>query len=280
MPWGNIGRADSLADPHLYSILEPEDFAAWIDVLAAEYVRLRTEFARPLPDILDLPGLGAFKADGIKARLAKFTVPKPDLSRGNFSVLRADLSEVAAYLALERFFGTEISYKLIRDRELIQLPGRGIDAIGIEAGAKRAIILAEVKFSEQACKPGNAPTVVDTSSDCMRKQHIGHITERLQTVGKLLDVSRKALTDAERDNLMAAALYLEAEQWDQVDVVSCCVLVRPKDCHTPADFGTFQASPLDYKPARVRFLVWKLPGDMESILDAWIAAVESKVQGQ
>lgn len=61
MLWGNIGRADSLAEPHLYSIIEPEDFPAWIDVLAAEYVRLRTEFARPLPDILDLPGLGAFR---------------------------------------------------------------------------------------------------------------------------------------------------------------------------------------------------------------------------
>ncbi|MDO6966107.1 hypothetical protein [Rhizobium alvei] len=277
MPWGNIKRVETLDAPHHYSSYEPEDFSAWIDVVAAEYVRLRTSFAAPLPDLFEFPGLGGFTGAAIKARVAQATVPKEDYQKKNFSVMRSDLSEVAAYMLLERTFGTEIAYKLVRDRELTKLPGRGIDAIGIEVGDKHVIVLAEVKFSSESIKPGSAPQVVDKSDDCMRNQHLGHMKERRETIDKLMDCARRAASDAERDNLIAAAMYLEHELWDKVEVVSCCVLMRPKSLHTDADFGSFRTSPLDYEPARVRFLVWKLPGVIDDILKAWAQAVENKV---
>lgn len=277
MPWGNILNVDSSVAPHHFSTHEPEDFAAWIRVVADEYVRLRTTFAAPLPDVFDFPGLGSFSGAAIKARVALATVPEQDYHKKNFSVLRSDLSEVAAYMLLERTFGTEIAFKLVRDRELTQLPGRGIDAIGIEMSDKHVIVLTEVKFSTETCRDGKAPQVVDTSPDGMRNQHLGHIAERTDTVNKLMDCARRASTDSERDNLLAAAVYLENEVWNEVDLVSCCVLVRPKDCYTVADFGSFRQSPLDYEPANVRFLVWKLPGTMENILEAWAEAVENKV---
>jgi hypothetical protein len=277
MPWGSIITSEHSLAPHHYSTYEPDDFAAWIEVVAAEYVALRTACCSPIPDVLEFPGMGAFSGAAIQARIAKATVPEKDYHKKNFSVLRSDLSEVAAYMLLERTFGTEIAFKLVRDRELKKLPGRGIDAIGVEVGDKHVIVLAEVKFSDEACKGGKAPGVVDSSSDCMRVQHLGHINDRQETIDKLLDCMRRSPTDAERNNLLAAALYLENELWEQLDLVSCCVLVRPKERHTEADFGSFRSSPSDYDPARVRFLVWKLPGDMESILTAWADAVEKKV---
>ncbi|MEN5229139.1 hypothetical protein [Brevundimonas naejangsanensis] len=276
MPWGSIASSDTSVDPHHYSTHEPDDFSTWIEVVAAEYVKLRTTFAAPLPEILDFAGTGSFSGAAIKARVAKATVPTADYDKGNFSVLRSDLSEVAAYMLLERTFGTEIAFKLVRDRELKKLPGRGIDAIGVEVGNKHVIVLTEVKFSDEACA-AKAPQVVDISKDSMRAQHRGHMKERSETIDKLYDCARRAGTDSERNNVLAAAMYLEQELWEKVDVVSCCVLVRPKDRHTDADFGTFHATPLDYQPARVRFLVWKLPGDMETILNTWAGAVEKQV---
>lgn len=278
MPWGNILTADTSAAPHHYSTHEPEDFTAWLDVVAGEYVRLRTEFRAPLPDLLSFTGLGGFSSAAIQARVAQATVPEQDYHKKNFSVLRSDLSEVAAYMLLERLFQTDIAFKLVRDRELKKLPGRGIDAIGMEHGHKHAIVLAEVKFSHEShnSKP---PRVVEGSSDCMRVQHLGHIGERAETIAKLLDCARRAASDEARNSLLAGALYLEGEVWDNVELVSCCVLVRPKDAHSSADFGTFRSQPADYDPARIRFLVWKLPGTMEEILAAWAEAVEKKVVG-
>lgn len=277
MSWGNVLVTDSSVAPHHYSVREPNDLEAWLEVLAAEYVRLRSAFKSGLPELLEFPGVGAFSAAEIQARVVKATVPKADYKKGNFSVLRSDLSEVAAYLILENVFGTEIAFKLVRDRELKKLPGRGIDAIGIESDEKLALVLTEVKFSNEKCAEGKAPQVVDTSADCMRTQHRGHLSDLDRTIEKLYDCARRCTNDSERDKLLAAALYLEQKAWDKVEIISCCVLVRPKCRQTNADFGTFRNSPLDYSPSRVRFLIWKLPGDMESILEAWSQAVDQQV---
>lgn len=275
MTWGVIKEADGgSAVPHHYGIYAPADMSAWLAAVATEYVRLRSECSVELPSALDLAGIGLFDVSQIKAKLAAKLVPPSTPTKSPFGVSRADLSETAAYMLLERIFGTQIAYKPVRDRELIQLPGRGIDAIGIEQNGKLLVILCEVKFSDEDSQP-KPPQVVDTSDKGMRRQHMGHLSDLPVTTAKIWDCARRARDPGLQQGLITAALYLEHKSWEQVAVVSCCVLVRPEHQHHAGDFGTFKSSPEDYAPAQIRFLVWSLPGDLETILKGWDAAVQA-----
>ncbi len=275
MEWGGVTESDGGSTPmHRYSTFTPQEMAVWLNAVAHEYVQLRSECSVELPSALDLAGIGLFDVSQIKAKLAEKLVPSSAPSKSPFSVTRSDLSETAAYMLLERTFKTDIAYKPVRDRELIQLPGRGIDAIGIEKGEKLLVVLCEVKFSDEASSP-KPPQVVDTSKDCMRLQHLGHLQELGVTSAKIWDCARRARNAELQQSLMAAALYLEKGIFEQVGIVSCCVLMRPQGHHSPGDFGSFHAKADDYKPAQVRFLVWSLPGDLTQILTEWDVAVKA-----
>lgn len=275
MEWGELIRTDAgSVEPHLYGIYKPADMQGWLDAVASEYVRLRCECTVDLPDTIDFSGIGLFDVSQIKAKLAEKLVPSSAPSNNRLSVTRSDLSETAAYMLLEREFGTRIAYKLIRDRELIQLPGRGIDAIGIEGDEKLLVILCEIKFSDENSAP-KSPQVVDRSKDGMRCQHRGHLTDINVTVAKIWDCVRRSRDEDLQQSLMAAALYMESGMLDRVGIVSCCVLVRPEGRYCAGDFGSFKDSPADYQPASVRFLVWLLPGNLSEILDGWDKAVKS-----
>lgn len=279
MQWGEIIRTDSgSVEPHLYGTYKPTEMPLWLNAVASEYVQLRSECTIDLPDSIDVAGIGIFDVSLIKSKLAEKLVPPSTATNNPLSVTRSDLSETAAYMLLEREFGTRIAYKLVRDRELIQLPGRGIDAIGIEDGQKLLIILCEIKFSDEASAP-KAPQVVDTSKDGMRSQHRGHLSEISVTVAKIWDCARRAKNGEIQQSLMAAALYLENGMLDHVGIVSCCVLVRPEERHCVEDFGSFKNNPTDYQPASVRFLVWLLPGNLNEILNGWEIAVKSAQGG-
>lgn len=275
MDWGGVTEADGgSTSMHRYATFTPQEMAVWLKAVAHEYVQLRSECSVEIPSALDLAGIGLFDVSQIKAKLAEKLVPSSAPSTSPFSVTRSDLSETAAYMLLERTFQTEIAYKTVRDRELIQLPGRGIDAIGIEKGEKLLVVLCEVKFSDEASNP-KPPQVVDTSKDGMRSQHLAHLGELGVTSAKIWDCARRTRNADLQQSLMTAALYLEKGYLEHVGIVSCCVLVRPQARHSPGDFGSFQAKPNDYQPARVRFLVWSLPGDLTQILSEWDYAVQA-----
>ncbi|UOB52922.1 MULTISPECIES: hypothetical protein [Acinetobacter] len=281
MPWGSnlISNLDN--KPHVFRVHEPLDLQAWLGTIATEYVALRSECVIPFTSSLNVAGLGLFDVASIQARIQQACTPSPDLHRGNFSVTRSDLSEVAAYLALEKGFNTQIGFKLTRDRELITLPGRGIDAIGIENidkqnGDKLVVVLTEVKFSNE--KSGKKPPqVVDSKSkdDCMSKQHKEHIKNLKITANKLIECSRKTKDENLRDQYLIAGICLGEDDWEQyIDLVSCCILVRPKEHHTVVDFGSFYESPSDFAPANIRFIVISLPEKIEKIMNDWSAKIE------
>lgn len=278
MTWGGVAATPQTVGAHHYTVYEPTQLSVWLDAVADEYVKLRTECVTPIQPI-DLAGIGIVSTDAIKRRIAQATVPRPDISRGAFSVTRADLSEVAAYMVLERDFNTAIGYKLVRDRELVQLPGRGIDAIGVESDAKLMVVLAEVKFSDEDSSP-SAPQVVDKAKDAMRKQHLGHMSELENTINKIWECGRQSRDQKLQSLYFSAALYLENGLYDKVGLVACCVLVRPKSKHSPGDFGSFAKSPDDFAPGNVRFIIFCLPNTIDEVLKSWKEAIEvrSKVE--
>lgn len=278
MSWGKIHDTKLIASPpHEYSTYKPLEMKRWLADVAKEYVSLRTECTTQLPSSLDLAGIGVVDVSTLKSWMAQMLVPDDDTHRKGFSVSRSDLSEVAAYLLLERRFGTQIAFKLVRDRELPQLPGRGIDAIGIEQdeNGRLSVILGEIKFSDEDSAP-KPPQVVEGAKDCMRVQQLGHVAELKQTIRKIWDCARRAKDPKLQELLLTAAAYLQEGHIGSVDLVSCCILVRPEARHAAGDFGKFKKTPADFAPAHVRFLVWVLPGEMDGILSDWVAAVETE----
>jgi hypothetical protein len=187
--------------------------------------------------------------------------------------VRSDFGETLAYVLLEDQFGTLIGYKGVRDRETIQQVGRGIDIVGVEEGDPLLLLLGEVKVSDESASP---PQVVDKTADCLQVQHLKHIGERQITAKKIWDQSRHVTDKDIRDRLFTAALYFESERWDKLQLISCSVLVRPEQKYSDRDFGSFRDAPSDYCPARIRFIIFCVPGDsIESIIQDWYESINS-----
>jgi hypothetical protein len=254
---------DSDVGGHRYLVVRPRG-ATWLTELADEYARLRAACRFPIDDV-DVAGLDIFDADEIDRRIRAKTVP-PRVG-GNFDVLRSDFGETNAYLVLEGLFGTSFGYKSVQDRELVNLPGRGIDAIGVEAvdGTAVGLCLSETKVSSQALSP---PAVVDgAADDSLRNQQIGHLTDHEATTRKLWEVARHARDPDQQTRFLTAALLFEEEAWDRLSLFAVCVLLRPASLDVDGDFGSFADTPGDYLPAKVRFIIIKVPVDSGSLED-------------
>jgi hypothetical protein len=268
-------------------VYSPNGQSNWLDELADIYVALRCECGeRPAANSLE--GIDIIDPTLIRRYLAAAVVPRL-VDGGNFDTVRADLGEVLAYELLEREFGTVIGYKLARDRETIQLPGRGIDAIGIEepndatstssegngTDTRLAVVLTEVKVSDDRTRP---PGVVDRARKGMRNQHRGHLREERDTLNKLWNTARMIRDAATQNKMFEVCLHLENGRNDAVSIVACSVLVRPHTLVHDADCGTFESSPADYAPAYVRFLTVSLPEQLQPTLQEWDAAIGRAIE--
>ena len=251
-------------DGHEYICLEPRAAPEWLEKIAEVYVQLRSDSPTPVsPEIFD--GVGVVNLDRIRARLQRATLPTR--IGGNLDIVRSDFGEVSSYIALEDLFSTNLGYKSVRDRETIQLTGRGIDAIGVEVEESLpyiTLVLSETKVSDENASP---PQVVDTATDSLRNQHLGHLESIETCAKKVWDVARKAVDEEVRVFMLLAALRFEMGQWDKLKLVCCCFLVRPNALYTESDFGTFRTSPNDYVPASVRFMILRTPGRIEPTID-------------
>lgn len=256
---------------HSYTTHEARADSAWLMEVAREYVALRSASAAPLAEV-PLDGVDVVSVDGIRKRLLSATIPTRSV--GPLAVLRSDFGELLLYSVLESLHGTRIGYKSIRDRETAQLPGRGIDAVGIESGAPGAritLVIGEAKVSDEQRTP---PRVVEPGPDSLRGQHLGHLSDRSVATSKVFDQARHVADTELRDRLLAAALLFEAGDWRRVRVVACCVLVRSRGRFVRQDFGCFRARPQDFAPADVRFHVVCLPAEVDETIIAWSDALQ------
>jgi hypothetical protein len=255
---------------HAYRVHGATPTTAWLDSVAQEYLALRTSTAVPLTEV-SLDGIDVLSVDRLKARLAEAAVPRH--RGGPLSVVRSDFGEVLLYCLLEQDHGTAIGYKSIRDRELAQQPGRGIDAVGIEQDTSGVLtlVLGEAKVSDEDRCP---PRVVEGASDSLREQHRGHLTDRRATASKVLHSARMVTNEQLRDRLVAASLLLEEGRWDRLRVVACCLLVRSAGRFASGDYGRFRTSPADFSPAEIRFLVVRLAKDVDETVAEWHEVVK------
>lgn len=255
---------------HRFTLLEPNG-PEWLDRVARIYRDLRTATTTPLTsDLLD--GLD-FDLDLVERRLRETQLP---VRRGGparrLAVERSDLAEVALAAAGEELRQYIYGYRSTRDRELVQLPGRGIDQIGVAQGriGERDVVylsLGEAKLSSELRNP---PRVVDTNEDCLDEQHRGHMRERDLTGKKIWDAGRRAHdTTAQRLFFHAAHLW-DIQAPDSLVVRCTSMLVRPRH-GALSDAGPFRSSPGRYAPSEVDFMLLRLDSDdVEGVVDEFL----------
>jgi hypothetical protein len=203
-----ILRDSEAVGDHSFNVHGVDAEANWIDPLAESYVQLRTQCSAPVEDV-SLDGIDVVNTDAIRARLRQACVPRR--RGGPFDIVRADFGEVVAYAVLEQEYGSTLGYKGVRDRELVALPGRGIDAIGVEDGPRLTLVLAETKVSDEDRTP---PRVVDATDDSLREQHRGHMADLITTANKVFEWGRRAGEADLQAKFFRAALLLERQRWD------------------------------------------------------------------
>lgn len=252
------------AEPHHFRIIEPAAGDGWLEELATEYKKLRTECRHAL-DVVKVDGITVVDTQKLKARLEKACIP--EYAAGSLSVSRSDFGETISQVVLERDYGTRFGYKSLRDRELVQLPGRGIDAVGLEEeGELLTLVLGETKVSDEAKNP---PQVVDKKTDSLSKQHLHHLGELGATSNKLWNISRFCPTQETQQLFLRACLLFDEQRWDLLKLVVACVLVRPKSkCHEK-DFGKLRKTPKAVTPATIRFIIARVPDELDATVQRW-----------
>ncbi|GCE12037.1 hypothetical protein [Tengunoibacter tsumagoiensis] len=257
---------------HQYRVYEPGSSSTvdWLFPLAKEYVKTLSQSILPRRPIQAPESDFHMDMTRLERYIAKASIPK--YKPGNFNVVRSDFGELLCYVLLECWYNTLFGAKSISYRELKDLPGRGIDAIGIERGDPLTIVLCEVKVSDDQKSP---PRVVDDSDDCLSKQHRHHLDAMSHaTKEKIWRAYRFTKDERIGDLLAEAATYIEEQQIEKLRIVSCNVLIRPKTKYTEADFGSFRQTPADYLPADIRFLIACVPDDLNTLIKDWYSIVE------
>ncbi len=258
---------------HQFRVYESNDGndPEWLKSLAKEYVKILTHRETRLKNI----SLGdhdlSMDVQQIQKYLHKASIPtyKP----GNFNVVRSDFGELLCYLLLERDYHTLFGAKSIMYRELRDLPGRGIDAIGVEKQDRLTLVLCEVKVSDEQLSP---PRIVDYTDDSLSKQQRYHLTHLLEaTKDKIWRVANRTRDEECAELLTAAAMYLEEGRLDKLHIVACNVLIRPKTKHKQNDFGSFRKNPVQYDPAKIRFLIACVPDNIDDMIMHWYNIVQN-----
>lgn len=171
-------------------------------------------------------------------------------------IYRSDLGELLMTYYFEEKIGEDkrfiIPLKNISSRELAQLPGRSLDAIGyrIDKGLFN-ILLGEAKVSEQKKTP---PDVVHLTDDSIYKSQKKHHEDLPMVIQKLSDYCRK-LGAEDFVTFACAVLYMETGQTDKYGLTFGCALIRDYTCCNGSDFGKMQTNVSDFDPNDVHFVV-------------------------
>ena len=253
-----------------FKVWELANNAECLAALSSEYRTLRTACATPINQI-NVEGIGVVSTTQIESYLASKTIPFR--REGSFDVVRSDMGETLAYILLEQNYSTQIGYKGVRTRELIQLTGRGIDAIGVENNGVLTLVLVEVKVSNQDRNP---PDVVDKNEDSISKTLKGHIRNHQKTSRKIWDVIRKTEDPSIKDLLSAAALYWDEKMWSFLRIICCGILIRPLCKYRKKDFGLLKDDPGLVSHAKVRFLIVCVNDDLDNFVSEFYRMAREK----
>jgi len=193
-------------------------------------------------------------------RVTAAAIPEPGTTLGpaHLDVARNELAEVIAYRVLESVSGTTIPAKRVREKEIHSAPARGMDLLGLDLDPGIALVISEVKASEDSDSP---PSVVGVGKASLHEQLRAFLGDKAKIIRELnwcLKHAPAALRDA-----VARALLLFLK--DAIDLVVAPVLVRSHGACQLTDYGCFKDEPAEYAPANVRFFLIRLEGSIEEL---------------
>lgn len=151
----------------------------------------------------------------------------------------------------ERFI---IPLKNITFRELADLPGRGLDAVGYrnDLEGKVEILLGEAKVSADK---KSQPQVVDKTNDSIFKTQLKHKNEVPVVIQRLSDYARR-LNIKDAEIIGFAIVCMESGLSDKVCLTYGCTLIRDCNCvNENTDYGKMKTNEKDFEPGKVHFLI-------------------------
>ncbi len=191
-------------------------------------------------------------------------------------IYRSDLGEMLlTYYFEEKLPVNErfrIPKKNITTRELANMPGRGLDAIGFrERDGKIDLFLGEAKVSSEGRNP---PQVVDASDDSIYKTQKRYLDERSLLLQRLSDHCRR-LTSQDAAKLGALMLLMDANKQDRFDIYFGCCLVRDTSCcKVNEDYGVFYTQQTDFEPYQLGFCLLSFDKQIADTVDLFYAKVQ------
>lgn len=239
-------------------------FDKFIEKFSERYINQRSETTNVNIDSLDSSQLSdcGFNVEKLK-QVIKENAVAVDLKREQGlaptilnDIYRSDLGELLMTYYFEEKIGEDkrfiIPLKNISSRELAQLPGRSLEAIGyrIDNGLFN-ILLGEAKVSEQRKTP---PDVVHMTEDSIYKSQKKHHDDLPMVIQKLSDYCRK-LGAEDFMTFACAVLCMKTGQTDKYTLTFGCTLIRDFTCCGEKDYGKMQTNVSDFNPNDVHFVV-------------------------
>lgn len=280
----------NLMSMHIHRKIDIAVIESFIAKFAAKYVaqREQTQFDFSTLDTGFLYEKTGFNTDKIQEIIRKNAVAI-DLKREAGltpailnDIYRSDLGELLmTYYFEEKLPEGErfiIPLKNITFRELANLPGRGLDAIGYRLdGDKIEILLGEAKVSEEKKSP---PAVVDVTDDSIFKAHKKHHENKNVVIGKLSDYVRR-LNGHDATMIGAVVVMMEQNIADGYSMTYGCTLIRDHTCvNETSDFGKMKDNSDDFTPHQIHFSVLSFTGKtIPETVDLFYKKVQELITG-
>ena len=227
---------------HIFTCYDWDASEGWIENLLTLIVPIVQQFyidceslKKNLEDIgFDDSAISIFIDEALTVMIPDDTTDK---GPKNFSIRRADFSEIMALICLQNLYNTCVSVKNIYYIELTHAAGRGVDILGYEMNESGLhLVICEVKASKDRRSP---PSVIDSAESSMKEQLYSYISNKKKTLNRILNTHKKA-SDEHKEVLTRIAFLWLQENIDPLKVVVCPFLVRQADCYQATDYGFFR----------------------------------------
>jgi hypothetical protein len=240
-------------------VLVPE-LARLVAELYVEPKLLRETLRRAadgLDDIIDMEVIDELVA---QVQLAAIPEAGQRVEKPWLDMARNEVAEVLTYLVAEEVYDVLVVSKRVRNKEITNLPSRGVDMIGILSNPELRLVCGEVKASSAEASP---PSVVDTGKDNLHDQ-LKSLIDNHQKILQELNWSHKHASE-QNQILIGRTLLLWAQR--RLPITVFAVLLRPETVCKVSDFGIFRERPEDFEPAVVRFCIARLTTTIEKLAE-------------
>jgi hypothetical protein len=235
-----------------------EELAALVRELYVDQAALRERMLEAADAVGDIAEIAEITRAVEAVTTAAIPEPGVRLEQPHLDTARNELGEVIAYAVLEGPRGAVMPAKRIREKEIPQLPSRGLDALAFQPGDELRLLVAEVKTSDEEASP---PRVVGQGESSLHAQTVKLVTDPARLLVELNWVFKH--TTPEHELLVARAILLKTRE--QLPTMAVPVLVRPTRHHQDTDCCVFETDPDSVAPAMIRFSVVRVGEALENL---------------